>query len=204
MAESADLSRVIALAKKAGELSVKGHYARAAEKYALAVEEAERLLPASPDCLITAALRHSQVSALMNYAIASVTKPADANDALKKGCLCLLPTATDMLQRRKAAGTLLPGTCRAVEVAWFRAAARHAVGFHSISRADAEARSALVAPYGGLETFMRAASSLAFVLCQPELQYADELSNEEMEVHLTTAALFLASALELMVLPRPI
>ena len=205
MAESADLSRVIALANKGAELLMKGHWARAAEKYALAVEEAERVFSGSPDCLITAALRHNHVTALMNHATASAVKPADANDVLKKGCFCLLPTATDVLQRRKVAGTLLPGTCQAVEVTWFRAAMRHTLGLHGFtwSHADAEAQSALVAPYVGLEIFMRVASSLALVLGNTEAQHAGELSDEEIELYLTTCALFLASALELMALPRP-
>ena len=203
MAEGADLSRVIALTNKGAELALKSHYARSAEKYALALEEAEGLLSGSPDCIIAAALRQEQIHSLLNYACASAAKPADANDVLKKACFCLLPAATDVMQRRKAAGTLRPGTCRAVEVAWSRARTRHALVILGKSHADAEVRSAHGAPYVGLETYMRVASSVVVLICSPEVQHAGELSNEEMEVHLTTAALFLASALELMMLPRP-
>ena len=203
MAEGADLSRVIALTNKGAELALKSHYARSAEKYALALEEAEGLLSGSPDCIIAAALRQEQIHSLLNYACASAAKPADANDVLKKACFCLLPAATDVMQRRKAAGTLLPGTCRAVEVAWSRARTRHALVILGKSHADAEVRSAHGAPYVGLETYMRVASSVTLVLGNTEAQHAGELSNEEFVVYLTTGTLFLASALELMALPRP-
>jgi hypothetical protein len=110
MSDSADLSRVIALAHKAAEVVQKAHYARAAEKFRLAAEEAEKAL-LLPDCLVTYSLRLRQLNALLRHATSPAT-PADADHALRDACLRLLPSVMAVLDRRKAAGTLLPGSCR--------------------------------------------------------------------------------------------
>ena len=203
-ADCADLSRVIALTNKGTELALKGHHARAAAKLALAAEEAERVLPGSQDCLITAALRAEQIDTLLSYSTASAAKPADANDVLRKACFHLLPAVVDVLERRKAAGTLLPGTCRSVEVAWFKAERRHCRLQQGMSLTAAEEGSTRSAPYVGYTTFMRIAASLAFVLNNiVAFKYTLNLSDEEMDVHTSKAMLFLASALDMMTLPRP-
>ena len=202
MAESADLSRVLALTNKGDELMLKGHYARAAEKFALALEEAERVLPASPDCLIMAALRQYQVEALLGHATAWVARPEDANDALRKALFHLLPAVVDVIQRRKAAGTLLAGTCRPAEVAFFAAEYRCSLALQGFSEAVIKAESA--APYGGLGIFMSVASAASFVLMNiMEIRGWLELSDAETEAQYQAAMRYVASALELMVLPRP-
>ena len=204
MAESA-LSRVIALTNKGTELGLRGHHARAAEKFSLAAEEAERGPSAGgPDCLITAALRTDQIDALLGYSTASAAKPTDANDVLRKACFHLLPAVEDVLQRRKAAGTLLPGTCRSDEVAWFKAERRHCRLLQGMSLTEVEEGSTRIAPYVGYTTFMRLAASVAFVLNNiVAFKCALNLSNEELDAHICKAMLYLASALDLMTLPRP-
>jgi hypothetical protein len=133
MSDTADLSRVLALTYKAYELVRIGHYARAAEKYRLAAEEAEKALP-DPDCLVTCSLRQEQLHALLRHATSSVARPADA-DALREACLRLLPSAMAVLERRKAAGTLLPGSCRPAEETYSTAVKRHIMELEGCTRA---------------------------------------------------------------------
>ena len=203
MAESVDLSRVIALTNKGMALSMKGREARAAEKFALAAEEAERVLCGSPDCIVIAALRNMQAEALLSHSNEPTALPADSNNAWRKAC-DLLPTVMEMLQRRKAAGTLLPGACQAVEVAWFTAETRHNLMLHGHSWLLAEAEAAFRAPHAGLETFMRVASAVACVLLR-NMERTLELSDKATatDYHGQAPMLFLTSALELMMLPRP-
>lgn len=125
MSDAADLSRVTALARKGIELALKGHDARAADKFRLAAEEAETVLP-GPDCLVTCALRYQQLEALVRHAWSPAT-PADADDALREAFVRWLPSVMAVLERRRAAGTLRAGTCRAVEEAFHMAVARHSM-----------------------------------------------------------------------------
>ena len=110
MAESADLSRAIALMKKGMEVSMKGHDARAAEKFAFAAEEAERVYVfcGSPDCIFIAALRSMQVTALLDYSNASTALPADKRNAFRKA-VKVLPG----IMNRYSASTLRARCCLA-------------------------------------------------------------------------------------------
>jgi hypothetical protein len=127
MADAADLSRVIALTHKGNELGMKGHHARAAEKFSRAAEEAEKAL-LFPDSLVTCALRHEQLHALLSYAIMLDTvPPADVEKALREACLRLLPPVMAVLERRRAAGTLLAGSCRPEEETFHMAAKQFAI-----------------------------------------------------------------------------
>ena len=180
---------------------MKGHHARAAEKFAFAAEEAERVYVfcGSPDCIFIAALRSMQVTALLDYSNASTALPADKRNTFRKA-VKVLPGIMNLLQRLNAAGTLLPGPCQAAEVAWFAAYTRHSLMLNGKQWANADAVLAQRAPYAGLETFMRVASSAAFVL-----ERTLELSDIATAVAFVRRffMLFLTSALELMVLPRP-
>ena len=116
--DTADLSSVIALSNKGNELVMKGHNARAAEKFRLAADEAEKALR-FPDCLVTCALR-------------------------------FLPSAVAVLERRKAAGTLLPGRCRPVEETYHMAEKLHAMEIQGSTRASfAETAAELRRPLRG-------------------------------------------------------
>ena len=198
MSQSADFSRVIALSQKGAELVLKGHNARAAEKFRAAAEEAEKVLLA-PDCLVVSALRHEQLDALLGHATASV-QPADADDALREVWSRLLPSVMEVLQRRKAAGTLLVGACRAVEVSWALAEKRHNLALQGVSPAAVEVSAEALSHCVGIETFFRVAASVAFLLMNAvPLSRVLQFSDARVEA----ASLFLLSALELMLLPRP-
>jgi hypothetical protein len=147
--DTADLSSVIALSNKGNELVMKGHNARAAEKFRLAADEAEKALR-FPDCLVTCALRFQQLDSLVSHAMLSVVKPADADDALREALLRLLPSAVAVLERRKAAGTLLPGRCRPVEETYHMAEKLHAMEIQGSTRASfAETAAELRRPLRG-------------------------------------------------------
>ncbi len=104
-----DFSAAVALCDKAEELLKLGHFARAATKYALAVDSA--LAQGCPDCLIVARLR------LQHAMIAVEGTGADA--------VAEELTAATTIQRRLAAGTLLGAGCTAAELAWHRAELEH-------------------------------------------------------------------------------
>jgi len=200
MPNTADLTRVIVLARKGEELALKGHNARAAEKFRLAAEEAEKALSV-PDSLVTCTLRHEQLDALLRHATSSAATPADADDALREACLRLLPSAMAVLECRKAAGTLLPGSCRPIEEAYHVATKRHIMELEGCTRAFAAERSAVLAHYVGLETYFRVASSAAYMLKNMEtrmMKRAFVLSDEQKH----TAYLFVARAVDLMARPR--
>ena len=193
---------MLALTNKGYELSLKGHYARATEKYALA---AECLLPGPADCIIAASVRVKQANMLIDYATASAARPADANVALRKAYFDLLPAAMDVLQRRKAAGTLLPGTCRPFEVAWFAATCQHCIVLQGLfdSSPVVNEHVACRALYAGVEAFILAASTVGFVLINFD-EFKDLCQrSDEMTEWCNKSMPFLLSALELMALPRP-
>jgi hypothetical protein len=194
MSDSADLSSVIALAHKGHELTLKGHDARAAEKFRLAAEEAEKTLP-FPDCLVTCSLRHEQLDSLLYHATSSVVTPADADDALQEACLRLLPPVMAVLERRRAVGTLLPGSCRPVEVSYQVAIKCHLLERHGRTQASAAWQAAELAPYVGIGTYIGVASCMAFMLSNSQLlERALVLSDEQKHA----GYLFLASAVDLM------
>ena len=197
MSDAADSSRLTALAHKGFELVLKGHNARAVEKFRLAAEEAEKAL--SPDCLVSCALRFQQLQALICHATASAARPADADDALREVFLRLQPSMMAVLDRRKAAGTLLPGSCRPAEEAYEMDASRHNMELQGATRALAVKRSALLAPFVGIDTYFRAATCAAHMLVQREaIKRAFVLSDEQKHA----AYLFVVSAVDLMTLPR--
>jgi len=194
MPDSADLSRVLALSNKGNELERKGHDARAAEKFSRAAEEAEQACP-HPDSLVTCALRIEQLNSLLRHA-SSPAAPADADDALREACLRLLPSVLAVVERRKAAGTLLPGSCSPVEEAYHMAVKRHDLEHcQGCPQAIAAELAAVLAKYVGLETYFCVAANVAYMLCDLDfLKSAFVLSDEQKHA----AYLFLASAVDLM------
>jgi hypothetical protein len=154
------MAKVLAVSCKAALLSDNGHFARAAEKYAEAVAAAQ--LPAQPDCLIVTCLQMAEVSMLFSHAAG--TTLAGAAKAFQR-IYCVLLPATMAVQRRKEAGTLLPGACRAAEAAFFRDWDQHNVmsGAHPLEPAALMDMGSLI----GYDTYVIAASAAATNLLLP-------------------------------------
>jgi hypothetical protein len=108
------LSHLSALDNKAYDLSMKRRHARCAAIRGEAVAAAQALNNA--DCIITAALQMEEAAALLSHTCAPGVLQADAH-AARERVRQLLRAALPTLQRRKAAGTLLPGAVRAIAVA---------------------------------------------------------------------------------------
>jgi hypothetical protein len=119
-----DVSRVVALTNKAATLECRGHCARTAETYAEAVAAAQALH--QPDCLVVANLHAAHASALLGHPDTAGVPEARRVELRRSAFLELLPAAMATLERRMAAGTLLPGACRPYEVAWCAAKTAHA------------------------------------------------------------------------------
>jgi hypothetical protein len=119
-----DVSRVVALTNKAATLESKGHWARAAEIYADAVTAAQAFH--LPDCVIVAHLQAAHANAQFGHAKLAGVPQARRTELARSAFLELLPPAMASLQRRMAAGTLLPGACRPYEEAWCAAKLAHA------------------------------------------------------------------------------
>jgi hypothetical protein len=196
--DTADLSRVLSLSRTGFDLSMKGHSARAAEKYALAAEEAEETLPV-PDCLIACRLRQSQLHALLVYATCSAVEPPDVDDALREVIL-RLPSLMAVLDRRKAAGTLLPGSCRPVEEAYQTAAKWQELKLEGNTPASAAVEAVVAAPFVGVETYMCVATFVGVILNNAGV--SDECLVVLSDEQTLAGYLFVASAVDLMALPR--
>ena len=177
------------------ELSVKGRYARTAEKFGGAAAAAAEELASDEDCLVVAFLRVSQADALMCHSMAPTLAAAEAEKARQTVKSVLLPQILSTLTRRKAAGTLLPGSCRATEVAWNRALTEHKLRQDGTPAKYACACAVAASLTLGIEVYMSAA---AFVLTGLSEVTED---NTPREQQLSLAA-FVASALDLMAQPR--
>jgi hypothetical protein len=119
-----DVSCAVALTNKALTLEIRGHWARTAEIYAEAAAAAQALH--QPDCVIVAHLQASHAEALLAHAETAGVPEARRRELIRSALLELLPAAMASLQRRLAAGTLLPGACRPYEMAWWAAKTAHA------------------------------------------------------------------------------
>jgi hypothetical protein len=157
-----DVSHVVALDKKALTLESRGHWARAAEKYAEAVAAAQAL--DQPDCVIVAHLQAGHANALLAHANTAGVPAARRVELTRCAFSDLLPAAMASLQRRKAAGTLLAGACRPHEVAWFAAKTAHCLAL-AANMPNAEARvpptaeeAAAWSAYAGYNTYMLTAA----------------------------------------------
>ena len=110
---------------------------------------------------------------------------------------------TAVLERCKAAGTLLPGCCLPVEETFQMAVKRKSLVLQGHTQAEAAADAAVLALYVGVETYARAAASVAYMLNNMDtLMFARAfvLSDEQKNA----AYLFLASAMDVMMRPRDI
>jgi hypothetical protein len=119
-----DVSRVVTLTNQALTLTSKGHWARAAEKFAEAVAAAQALQ--QPDCVLVAYLQAAHAQAMLDHARMAGVPEARKVELRRSAFLEVLPAAMASLERRKAAGTLLAGACRPYEVAWFATQMTHA------------------------------------------------------------------------------
>ena len=116
-----DISHVCKLTRAARKHDFGGHCERAVELYERAVAAAEALR--QPDCLIVARIRCWCLDTQYRV-IASSLLGDDSVDAWRRAAgqalavfQAHLPGVLETLERRRAAGTLLPGRCRAYEVA---------------------------------------------------------------------------------------
>jgi hypothetical protein len=175
----------------AEELRAKGHFARAVEKFERAAAAAAQEL-AAEDCLVVAFLQASQARALIFHSMVPALPFAEKYETYRTVESLLLPQCVSTLTRRKAAGTLLPGSCRAAEVAWWRASVEqtHLQDGYPIAllRALAVGSDSRL----GFDVYLLAARA---VIC--ELFDAKSFSKMSRELQLSHAA-FVASAFELM------
>ena len=117
-----DVSHVCRLTCTARNQDLGGHDARAVELFERAIAAAEALR--QPDCLIVARLRCWYLGTQHNMTCDALSG-CDSADA-KRGVAARivaqyqahLPGVLETLERRRAAGTLHSGCCRAHEVAW--------------------------------------------------------------------------------------
>ena len=190
---SPNVSASVGLYNSAEGLRGKSPFARAAEKYGRAAAAAAQEL-AAEDCLVVAYLRAEQAKALLCHSLAVSWNADEAVGALQTIKSVLLPQCVPTVTRRTAAGTLLPGSCRAAEVAWWRTSIERNPHQGSTSTEDLRACAAACAPTLGIEAFMLTAHVAADVL----FIMGD---SDTREMQLSNAA-FVASAFELMAQPR--
>jgi hypothetical protein len=133
-----DVSRVVALTNKAVTLASRGQYARTAEVYAEAVAAAQALH--QPDCVVVAFLQAMRAGTLFMHVKTAGVPEACRVELVRCALLELLPAAMASLERRLAAGTLLPDACRPHEVAWCAAKIVHADALAAASLPNAAVR----------------------------------------------------------------
>ena len=157
---SEGLSRVLELRAKASDLMSKGHVARAVEICGRAVD-ATRALGEGEDSLIVAAEELFEAACRGAYATSPTTAAgvAERERGARSG---LLLRVMEVLERRRAAGTLLPGKCRAKEEAYH--AARLRVENAGLTDADA----ALWAPTVGYTLYLQYANPVLSLLQYPQ------------------------------------
>jgi hypothetical protein len=192
------LASVTALSRKAEALSRNGHFARAAEKYAAAAAAAQSMQ--QPDCLIVAHMQLEETTALFSHARECQTL-ADAAAALQRMYCVLLPSMMAPLQRRKAAGTLLPGACRAHEASFF-ADLQQSNALMKGGRPFEPAFHADVGSLIGYETFLTVANLPLTWLMLPFTPLSRIPHPMITDAQFTAQHVFLLSALELASQPR--
>ena len=158
---SRDLARVVELTCKAFELQEKGHYARASEKGAAAIAAAQEL--AQEDCLVVAQLQLMNRSMLRGYEQTPGVAAETASAAKEQGFELLL-AAFATLERRKAAGTLLAGTCRSwPEEEWYGHFLQKRMMLTNVP-VYAPEELALLVQFVGYDAYMSAAAHAVHVL----------------------------------------
>lgn len=200
MAATPDLSAVLAHMKKAVEFQVKGHWARMMEYTQRALTAAEAR--AQDDCLIVAALQQGLATEVFKPAKAQVFQHCLSGGSISPPSFApfaqLLFPALSTFQRRRAAGKLLPGCCRADEVLYARffneyTAAADKAGGYDDTMLD---RTAQLAGYHWfLETACLVAHVLALLLLFNDTM---GLTREQNNQCMT----FVGDAMELIMQPR--
>jgi hypothetical protein len=181
----------IALYEKADGLRDKGHYARAAEKLGSAVAAAAQELAGAEDCLVVAYLRAMQAETLICHSLTPALTAAGIHEARQTVMSVLLPQLVSMVTRRKAAGTLMPGSCRPAEVEWWRVTTERMLLDEGVPANTARVGAKGLAPNLGFDAYLYAAKASLDVL----------LFVHSREVQLSHAA-FIASAFDMIALPR--
>ncbi len=118
------MQNILALLKTGLDLLGKRRFVHAAEKLAAAVAAAQEVLP--EDSLIVALLQLERMEALTGITTLPGISTEDGANANTTKYRELLPAVLTTVERRKAAGTLLPGTCRGVEENFYSAFLRFA------------------------------------------------------------------------------
>ena len=157
-----DLSRMVALSCKTLELQAKSHFARAMEKGAAAIAAAQEL--GQEDCLVVTRLQQWRIDCLHGYA----TTPgvaAEAKAAAKEQESQMLLAAFATLERRRAAGTLLPGKCsRWPEEEWYGHFLQHRQVMNK-QRALTPKELADLVQFVGYDTYLTAATAATYGIC---------------------------------------
>jgi hypothetical protein len=174
-------------------LGIKGRFARAAEKLGGAADEAAKEL-AVEDCLVVAFLRAVQAGVLLCHTLAPTVTVAEVDEARQTVKAVLLPQLVSTVTRRKAAGTLLPGSCRAAEEAWFRAALEAKTLQEGMPVEVGHAVAKAFASHLGFETFMHTAKVALEVLLFDPISMSREMQ--------LSHAAFIVSAFEVMAHPQ--
>jgi hypothetical protein len=118
-----DMSTVVALTNKAFDLKHAGHRARSLEYEERALAAA--LARGAEDCLVVANLQLDNANSLLKTVAQHLNQRVPGAAPPIGPMFPLFFAAAATVQRRKAAGTLLPGTCRAAEVEWDRLTNEH-------------------------------------------------------------------------------
>ena len=115
-----ELLNVVALSTKVVDLALAGHMARSLEYSKRAIAAAQAL--GAEDCLIVAHLQRRHAQMLYNAAVECKTQNGGESQAMEllRSVTSLIIPAAETVQRRRAAGTLLPGACRDAEMMWYK------------------------------------------------------------------------------------
>jgi hypothetical protein len=183
-----DVSTVVALTNKSFELLHAGHRARSEEYERRALAAAQAL--GAEDCLIVAKLQHFVGSTMYKGVFEQHAAPPSSFAPV----LPFLFAAAATVQRRKADGTLLAGSCRAAEVTFDQLIAEHMAGVVQDRGmlVGAPALSCLM----GYKTFLEVAS-FAINVYTGALQGKVLLTQEQLR----TCVVLMADAVELMLHP---
>ena len=193
------MDAVISLSCKAIELRNKMHVERSQEKWHAALAAAESL--GAPDCLVVASLQTHVASAAV-----MVEKALDRSDtgaaltaATTRACLARFRDSVNTLHRRRDAGTLLYGTCRAEEVRWHLEHMRASTGGQNARNAGAQVLKT-VAPLVGYTAVLANCRVAGMVLA--EALSCSTLEAGEVPELLTWFCNLYDECVTLMVLPR--
>ena len=187
-----DLAPVYELAKKAKELSQKGHLLRAADYYGR-VADAARVL--GEDNLVLVSARLNKGAMLYSYCLLLITGAAPLGEsshcsAALAESIALISENVASLERRRLAGTLLEGKCTALEEAWFGGELlEHEEGLTSHETLS-------MVKLVGYEQFLRTATSVApFFSTALHYHAVSDAQSQQFVRHFV-------QAVELMQLPR--